>query len=129
MILQAINNEPKQIMHIEHLFKKESQVVKAALLGRGELLEQAPDIYKNDRELILSIMKKNINHFKFANDKVQNDRELLEILKEHRHSIEEINIDWYNNRMEVLLRYKEEDEIKDNLNNGNDKSKLKIKKF
>ena len=130
MALAALRKDISKVPYIttyrEKLFQ-DINVVKIFIEYDGSFLRYANQELKNNYQLVKSIVQNNGNNLIYASKELQNNKELLEELKNNRKSIESENIDWYNERMEVLKMLKEETYLKQIVKSIFNSSAKKIK--
>lgn len=101
------------IMKTSPELKDDDLLMSKALKKNGLVLNYASRRIQNDKQMVLLAMKTNVISLKYASEILQNDKELLEILKSADINTTKLkqNINWYEERMDVLNTYERKQEL------------------
>jgi hypothetical protein len=76
----------------------------------GLALMYASKELKNNKEMVMAAFSQNANTLYFGSEQLQNDKELL-LLLENCSNVSDFRKGWYEERMEVLAKYREKEAL------------------
>ena len=127
--LIKITNPAFVIAFMKPEFKEDKYVVNALLKKNAEFLEDVAEKWKADKKTVLKVMKSDALALRYASEDLQNDKELLMILKDKVNGLSyKLHQKWYEERMYVLNILEQEELMKKEVNLL-EFQKISVKKF
>jgi hypothetical protein len=127
VVMAAIKQNGTAFIYASADLKSDREIIEAAING-GLSVYFLNNEMKNKRDIVLMAVKKNGLSLAYTSEELQNDKELLLWLEKNNQKALEESPQWYEKRMAVLAKYKEQ-EIMENKLNKRVLSKEKLKKF
>lgn len=124
LVLEAVKNYAYSLRFANKELQVDMDIVLTAIEKDGTALQLLPEYLRANKDIVLKAVKKDFRALAFASQRLQDDKELLEILeKAERVKVDDFDVKWYKERMEVLAIYKEKKIIEESINMSNKLSK------
>jgi hypothetical protein len=127
-VLKKVTKCGRDLYYASKELKIDREIVIAAVSNDGLSIRYASQELKNDKEVLSKAVSNNGYALCYASKRLQNDRDLLSLLEKNNKEAIEYHPVWYEGRMAVLAKYKEQEIIQNKINESL-VSKEKLKKF
>jgi cell division GTPase FtsZ len=127
-VLMSLSKGAMGLYELSEELRSDKEVVMAAVKKSGVALMYASEDLKGDKEVVITAVSQNAKALYFASQQLQNDKELL-LLLEGNKKANEYKTQWYDERMQELAKYREQEILENKINKAVLRMKFKNIKF